>query len=310
MVLIKKLLVLSALLTAAAFSWLLNFRYENVDISKISYSFLAIAVSFFVFKFLLEGIASPKIKDAKMRYSFRKTMQLLFIIVSCIVVLRIWIINPQALLVAYGLVGAGMAIALQDVFKNFAGAIALFLTSPYRIGDRIEIGGTHGDVIDIGLFYTNLLELRGWVNGDQATGRIVIVPNGQVLSSHVYNYTKDHAFIWDEFMLPITYDSNWQKASEIIKETVVEETKKFTAQAEREITHLGERYYVSKRNTETNVFLVPTDNWISFYVRYVTEVRERRVVQNKLMHRILEEMNKYKDIHIASSTLTITRGKL
>lgn len=157
---------------------------------------------------LLEGLVSKQIKDSKSRYSFRKTTQLLFFLVSFIIVLRVWIPNPQALLVAYGLIAAGVAVALQDVFKNFAGALSILLSGIYRVGDRVEINGKYGDVIDIGPFYTTLIELREWVDGDQTTGRILFLPNGQVLSYTVHNYTKEHNFIWDEIALPITYDSD------------------------------------------------------------------------------------------------------
>ena len=225
-------IVLSAI---AVVAWFVQTRYTNVSVKKIFYSFVALSVSYFFLKLLLEGFVGRTIKDSRTRYSFRKATQILFLVTFFIIILRIWIPNPQALLVAYGLVAAGVAIALQDVFKNFAGSLAILLSGIYRVGDRIEIDNKTGDVIDIGPFYTALLELREWVDGDQATGRIVFLPNGSVLSGHVNNYTKDHNFIWDEIILPITYKSDWKKAIQIIQEIVKEETSSLTKQAETEI---------------------------------------------------------------------------
>lgn len=296
-------LVLAALSGA---TWYLNHRLPNFDLGRVFYSFLTVAASYLLFKLVLEGLISRRIKDSKARYSFRKTAQILFIVVSFIFVLRIWVPNPQALLVAYGLVAAGVAIALQDVFKNFAGAIAILLSGIYRVGDRIEINSRLGDVIDIGLFYTTLIELREWVDGDQTTGRITSLPNGQVLSFPVHNYTKDHNFLWDEISLPVTHDSNWKKAMEIIQSVVEEETREITQRAEREISHLEEKYYLSKRNIEPAVFVTPTDNWILLRIRYVVDVRERRLVRNELSKRILERIQQTPDITIASETLTVT----
>lgn len=301
----EKFITFLVLVGFAGLAWSLNIRYENVDLEKLFYSFTAIAFSYLFLKLLLEEIVAKRIREQKSRYTFRKTTQILFLIVSFIIILRIWIVNPQALLVAYGLVAAGVAIALQDVFKNFAGAISIFVTDIYKVGDRIEVDKKYGDVIDIGLFYTSLLELREWVDGDQATGRITLIPNGKVLGSAVNNYTKDHQFIWDELSLPITYDSNWQKAIEIIEEVVKKETVDATKKAEREISKLEEKYYLSKRNIEAKTYIVPTDNWIMLRVRYVVNTRDRRIVQNDLLKLILRLVQEAPDITIASETLTI-----
>lgn len=303
---IKKLVIFVILSGISGFLWIANLQYEDIDISKLSYTFIVITASYLIFKLILEGIVAGKIQESKTRYSFRKTTQLLFIIVSCVVVLRVWVVNPQALLVAYGLVAAGVAIALQDVFKNFAGALVIFVTGIYKIGDRIEINSKYGDIIDIGLFYTTLLELRGWVDGDQTTGRITFLPNGQVLSATVHNYTKDHHFIWDELSLPITYDSNWKKATELIQAIIKKGTTEATKRAQVEISRLEDKYYVSKRNIEPAIFVTPTDNWIMLHIRYVVDVRERRLVQNDFSRSIIEELQKTSDITIASQTLTIT----
>ena len=96
----------------------------------------------------------------------------------------------------------------------------IFVNGIYRVGDRIEINQKFGDVIDIGLLYTTLMETREWVAGDQATGRLSIVSNGSVLAGAVQNYTRDFSFIWDEISVPITYDSNWNEANAKILDIV------------------------------------------------------------------------------------------
>jgi small-conductance mechanosensitive channel len=300
-----KLINFIVLVGISALAWFLNLKFANVDLDKTFYTFVAIAVSYLLFKLILEGTVSKRIKESKTRYSFRKTTQLLFVAASSIIILRIWVVNPQALLVAYGLIAAGVAIAIQDVFKNFAGALAILLTGIYKVGDRIEVHSKFGDVIDIGLFYTSLIELREWVHGDQATGRIILLPNGLVLSDSVHNYTKDHNFLWDEITLPITYASNWQKAVTLIHTIMKSETAEATKHAEREIAHLEEKYYLSRRNIEPTIFITLTDNWIMLHIRYVVDVRERRLIQNELSKRILEELQKTSDITIASQTITI-----
>lgn len=307
---LSKAIHLVILLGATTLAWFLQFHYMEEEWQKLFYTLVAITISYLIFKLVLEGAVSGRIADSRARYSFRKTTQLLFLVTAFVVVLRIWVVNPQALLVAYGLVAAGVAIALQDVFKNFAGALAIIFTGIYRVGDRVEINGKSGDVIDIGLFYTSLLEMRAWVDGDQTTGRIVTIPNGQILSYPVHNYTKDHHFIWEELTLPITYQSDWKKAMEVIARVIKEEAGADTKRAEREISKLEEKYYLSKRNIEPAIFVTPTDNWIMLRMRYVVDARERRIVQNRLWQRIMEELKDTPEVTIASQTLTITTPKL
>jgi len=285
--------------------WFANFKYPNIYLQNGFYTFLALTVVYFIFKIVLEGIVTKGIKESKMRYSFRKMVSILSFVVLLTATIIIWAENVQTLLVAYGLIGAGIAIALQDFFKNFVGGIIIFVTGTYRVGDRIEINLKYGDVMDIGILYTTLLELKGWVAGEQATGRLTIIPNGYVLSNAVNNYTKDHNFIWDEIVIPITYDSDWKEAYNIILSIVKKETENITDQAEKEISKLEEKYYLHKRDVEPAIFLTLTDNWITFNIRYTTEVKRRRLLHNRLSQIILDEIQKSKKIKIASTTLDI-----
>jgi len=203
------------------------------------------------------------------------------------------------------LIGAGVAIGLQDFFKNLLGAIIIFVTGIYRVGDRIEISSKYGDVIDIGLLYTTVLEIKEWVAGDLPTGRLTIIPNGYVISNTINNFTKDHNFIWDEINVPITYDSDWKEAVTVIQDIVSRETKNVTDQAEREMSKLEEERYFPKQAAEPAIFLTLTDNWITFNIRYITEVRQRRLLNNTLSQMILNEIQKAKNIKVASTTLNI-----
>jgi len=104
----------------------------------------------------------------------------------------------------FGLVAAAFTLSMQDVAKNFAGGLNIFINRIYRVGDRIEIGSKKGDVIDIDIFYTTIMETNEWVSADLPTGRLSIIPNSLVLSNITNNYTKDFEFLWDEISFPIT----------------------------------------------------------------------------------------------------------
>jgi small-conductance mechanosensitive channel len=302
---IKKLVSLLSLIIITGLFWFAQFQYPNVYLERGFYTFLTVTIVYFVFKSVFEEIVARQIKEAKTRYSFRKTISILYFVVLVLVLIRIWVEQTETLLVSYGLMAAGIAIALQDFFKNFVGGVIIFVTGIYRVGDRIEINQKVGDVIDIGILYTTLLELKEWVAGDQATGRLTVIPNGYVLSGTLNNYTKDNNFIWDELTIPITYDSDWKEAVTTIQRIVGNETKSMAEQAEQEIVKLAEKYYLSTRAVEPVIYLTLTDNWITFNIRYLTDVRQRRVVRSTLSQMILEEIQKSEKVKIASTTLDI-----
>lgn len=182
----------------------------------------------------------------------------------------------------------------------------ILINGIYRVGDRIEINERFGDVIDISIFYTTLMETREWVSGDQVTGRLTIVPNGLVLNGSVENYSRDFDFIWDEITIPITYDSDWKEGINKILDIGTKETMDASENAKMTMKRVEGKYYFAKKSLEPSIFLTLTDNWITFGIRYVTEVRQRRVLHDKLSRMILSEIEKSEKIKIASATMNIT----
>lgn len=298
-------ILLMGILFSACF-WFLNDKYpKNLYYLNLFYSFIAFVIIYLILKIIIEKVFANKLTGAKSKYSFKKIISIIYFILLLVTLTFIWIENVQSLLVAYGIIGAGFALAMQDVFKNFIGGLTIFINKPFRVGDRIEVNSKSGDVLDIGILYTSLLEIKEWVKGDQATGRVIKIPNSFVLSNAINNYTDDHEFIWDEISLPITYDSNWKDAQKKILQIITKETKDIIEKSNKEIEKLEEKYYLEKRPTEPAVFMTLTDNWANLSVRYVTETRRRRIIHDKLSQLILTEIQKSKKIKIASQTIDI-----
>jgi small-conductance mechanosensitive channel len=302
---LKSGLVILALLVSIVLIIFIGFGYGLPYYTQIVYSLIVI-VALYTTKHLLDRWVASRILAKKAQFSFRRVIDIISTIIVFIALLMIWVEDPTILVVSTGILGAGLAIALQDVFRNLAGGILTMVTNIYRIGDRIEVNGKHGDVLGIGLFNTTLLEIMEWINGDQATGRICIIPNSVVLSGTVHNYTKEFNFIWDEITIPLTYESDWQQAHDKISVILQKETQKITAQADEALKKLGQRYYLTRRQAEPSIFIVLTDNWIEFNIRYVTDVATRRAVATRISRLILEEIQKSENIHIASTTLRIS----
>jgi small-conductance mechanosensitive channel len=295
-----KLFVLVSL-SAAAFAG--NIWFESAAAEKLVQSLITITILYGLFSIGIGGFFARRLSDSKTRYSFRKAVSMILIVILAIVLLRIWVPNPQALLVAYGVVAAGIAVALQDLVKNVAGGLTIFVGGLFRVGNRIEMNGVVGDVIDIGLFNTTLLEVRSWIDADQATGRIVTVPNGSALNTPVHNYTKHHQYLWDEISLVVTPESDWSEAMRLMGEIGQEHTSEFIEAADQSLTRLERFYYVEGHVLDPNVYVNLAADGYSLTLRYVVDAWKRRSTSSDIWGHIIRVFDERDDIYIAPTTL-------
>lgn len=283
-----------------------EFFFPSYYLEKTIASFIALTIVFCTFRLILPTLVLRSLSDQKSRYTLKKILNISSVVIFMSVLALLWIEESTSILVTSSIIGAGIAFSLQDVFKNFVGAAIILISETYRIGDRIEIGDHVGDVIDIGIMDTVIMEIRGWVRGDQVSGRVISIPNASVINQPVINYTKDHSFIWDELSLPLTYDSNWKLAISVIEDLILEEVKSIIPIAEEELQSLGEKYFVLKRATKPAVYISLTDNWIQLDARYISEARNRRQIKNALSVKIMSWIESRNDVEISSTTSTIT----
>lgn len=302
----EQILITGALVLLSVIMGIARYFSSDLIIGNLFYTSLVLTVSYLVFSVLLGQVLVKRIHDLKTRYTAKKVLSILSLIVILVFSLRIWITDTSSLIVSYGIIGAALAFAVQDVFKNFVGGILIILSGYFRVGDRISIDDKVGDIMDIGIMNTTLMEVQGWVKGDQPTGRVVLVPNGQVISRIFFNYTKDHSFLWDEISIPLTYESDWRRARDIILGILVRETNAMTDQAEAEIERIGEKYFLPRKVVEPSVYISLTDNWIMLQARYVTDTRTRRNIHSRLNELILTAIEKEDSITIASETMAVT----
>jgi len=277
---------------------------SNPTLIKVLYSVITLLIAYLANNFT-ENLIRRQIHETRERYTLRKAIATIISILAFGAILAIWFQETTTLVVAYGLLSAGVAIALQDVLKNIAGGIIIILVAPFKAGDRIQVENDTGDVLDIKLFYTTIMEIKEWVDGDQYSGRLLQMPNSFVLNKTVKNYTKEFSFIWDEIHLMLTYDSNWKKAKDIAIKIAHEITGPFELSAKKELIHIGEKYLINPSDIEEKIYTKITDNWIDMRLRYVVDPRQRRIIRHSLNEKILEAFSQEKDIKIASATFEI-----
>ena len=157
-----------------------------------------------------------QVEDIKTRYNWSKNLSYFGYILFLVIVLPVWFSELHSLGTFLGLLSAGLAIALKDPVSNLFAWVYIVVKKPFEMGDRIQINDIEGDILDIGFFKFTLLEIKNWVKADQSTGRIVHVPNGLLFTQPTMNYNQAMDFIWNEMPVMITFESNWEKAKQIL----------------------------------------------------------------------------------------------
>lgn len=206
-----------------------------------------------------------------------------------------------------GIFLAGIAISMRDIFSNFIGWMVILSSKGFSNGDRIKIGTIQGDVIDIGIVRTIIAEIGGWVSADQSTGRLISMPNSIVLSQEVYNYTKGYDFIWDEIRVLITFESNWQKAENIINEIALEDFNQKKEQIEERLKRVKRDYLLRYNYITPKVYVAVKDSGIELALRYMVRTRRRRTVEDAVSRGILSRFDKEHDIDFAYPTVRVYR---
>ncbi len=191
---------------------------------------------------------------------------------------------------ALGVVGAGVAVALQDVLASFAGAFSIGFSKLYAVGDRVQIGETRGDVIDIGLLRTTLLETGNWVSGDLYNGRIVRIPNSAILKGSVFNYSQGFRFVWDEIKLLFTITSDCQFAREMLLRVAKEAIGEYLVEAQSSWKVMSDNYQSANPPLEPTVALVVNAGSLEFTVSYVVDYTKRTAMKDQLFTKIVEEV--------------------
>lgn len=200
-------------------------------------------------------------------------------------------------------IGAGMAIAMREVLLSVAGWMRITLLHTFSHGDRIEINGVRGDVIDVRVLRTTLMEIGGWVDADQSTGRVVHIPNSWIFEHAVYNYTRSFKFIWNELPLTVTFRSDWRAAREIMLRHAEEASAIVEQQARKEIHEMSREFLIHYSILTPFVYVRMTSNGVQLTLRYLCEARKRRGSEHALSVVILDDFVEHGRIELAHQVL-------
>ena len=256
----------------------------------------------------LKRLIRRKTGNNNIRYRSQKIIEVFGYLLLIIVTITYFTGNIKDMALAIGLFTAGITITLQELILSIAGSVYIFLVKVYQPGDRIEIAGIKGDVIDIDSMYTSMMEIGQWVSSDNYSGRIVKLSNAFVFRGPVYNYSRDFPFIWDEFDLPIRYGSDIEEAKRIVLEIAAAQLSDFVRESVEKWKSVVARYYIEDAVVEPTLAITLTDNWVRLNLRYIVDYKKRRHTKHLLNELILKAIaNTEGRVVLASTTVEVVR---
>ncbi len=279
-----------------------NLGIPAETLSNILFTLLVLVVLLFARRVAHRLVAS-NIEDHESAYRANKIINYLVTGVFLLSAAVIWFDAFSNLPTYLGLVSAGIAIALGDVLKNMAGWVFILSRKPFQVGDRIEVTGLKGDVVDVRLFRFTLMEVDGWVDAEQSTGRLVHVPNGVVFNREVANYTEGFPYIWHEIPVLITFESDWALAERLMRDVLASDAPDVGGLAGDRIRATAQRYSIRVGTLTPTVYLTVRDSGVLLTARYLVETRTRRGREDRVWRSILEAFSAEPTVHLAYPTV-------
>lgn len=240
---------------------------------------------------VLERTVPRHFGPVDVRYHVRKS--LIFAGYAAVIVLLAVLFGNRLdrLTLALGVAGAGVVVALKDVIASFGGWFGIVFSDLYRVGDRIQIGETKGDVVDISLLRTTIMETGSSVSWDLYNGRVVRVPNSFVLKGPVFNYSQGFRFVWDEIKVPLTAQSDHRLAKEVLLRIANETLADHLVEEKYTWEKVAEDFRLEHPPLEPSVTLAVNGGSLEFTLSYIVDYTKTTATKDRLFTKLVEEIS-------------------
>ncbi len=257
--------------------------------------------------FLIVKLINKKVENYRLRHKSRRFSYYFATALSILAIIMIWTELTNSIATYIGFLSAGLALALRDVLMDIAGWFLINIRQPFGLGDRVEWANVKGDVIDIRVFYTTILEIGNWIDCDQSTGRLVHLPNKYIFEHSLFNYTRDFSYLWNELKFTVTFESDWRQARELINQAASEATEDLSADARAEIKQMAKKYMIKYSKFTPITYVDVKASGVQITLRYLTSARKRRFIQSLISEKVLERINQQANVELAYPTKRIFR---
>jgi small-conductance mechanosensitive channel len=275
---------------------------HNLHKLILTVGFIAVA---WIFAWLLRQILQLFIgtrSGTRFQFWAKQGVSLIVAAIVILGIMSIWFDSPAQLASVLGLIGAGIAFALQRVITAVAGYFVILRGKTFNVGDRIQMGGVRGDVIGLTFMQTRIMEMgesprekdddKSWVRSRQFTGRIVTVTNDKVFDCPVYNYTHEFAYIWDEISIPVAFHQDFSRAEEIILGAANRQARTAKRMGKEEVSRVEARFGVDAGDIDPRVFWRITEDWMELTVRFLGPDHGIRKIKDQMTRDIIAGFEK------------------
>jgi small-conductance mechanosensitive channel len=220
--------------------------------------------------------------------TLRSILELSTQVLGILLILLVIFGTPKETPTILGLATAALTIALQDYILAFLGWFVLMGKNGIHVGDWVEINGVNGEVSEVGLITTTLLETGGLTDQGHPTGRRISFMNGFVIRGQYFNFSTTGQWLWDELAVSVPVLADIHTAMDEVQKVVVEETKENSRRAEQEWKHATRDGGLGRFGAAPVVNLRPSGSGIDLQIRYVTSASQRFELRNRLYGRVVE----------------------
>ncbi len=278
---------------------------QKLDIASINPVYFELVVNsifafliVYVIKYILKKILD-KLDNEKRAYQIFSIIRILANFILVVALLIIWEDYVKNIVTLISFLSAAFAIAIRDIILNWFCGVYIKVHRPFKIEDRIEIGGIKGDVIDVSLLSFDVLEISSKDEFGQSTGVIVNFPNSSIFNGPVKNFTKGFKYIWNEIDVEIELESDLTKTRSILYKIVneIDIIKTIPKKMKNQISEVNTSYRIYYNNYEPIIYTKIEGAKVILSIRYLVHPKKARYVASMIYNKIYEA-NKKGDVKL------------
>jgi small-conductance mechanosensitive channel len=250
----------------------------------------AICVLVILAGWILQLILEKMVRDPRQSQTLKTILNLGTQAVGFILIVLVIFGVPQQMPTILGLATAGLTVVFQDFILAFCGWFVLMGPNGVRVRDWVEIDGVVGEVIQLGLFRTWLLETGNWTTNGHPTGRKVSFLNGYAIRGKYFNFSTVGQWMWDEIKVTVPSGTGIHPLIERIYQATVKTTEADAKMAEAEWKSVTHEEGVPQFSAMPSVNLTPAAAGLDIVIRYITRAGVSIETKNRLFAMIIELM--------------------
>jgi small-conductance mechanosensitive channel len=250
----------------------------------------------------LDRLFTHLVPDRRRLRTLRTVVRFVVQAIGALLLLFVLFGIPSQMPTILGLAGAGLTVAMKDFIVAFFGWFALMGRNGIRVGDWVEIGGVVGEVTEIGLLRTVLLETGNWNDAGHPTGRKVAFVNSFAIEGHFFNFSTSGQWMWDELQILVPSSKSPYPILDAIQKLVTSATEANARMAEEEWQRATHRERMNSVSAAPAINLRPTSSGVEVHVRYITRAQERYSTRTKLYQEIVALLHQRQPESAVAST--------